>query len=238
MKTSTDEGISGVDALILCGGLGTRLRPLISDRPKSLVPLGGKPLLDILVDELLRQGCRRIIFCVGHMQDQIVGHYRGRHDAEYVFSSELSPLGTGGAVMNALPSVRGNTMLVMNGDSICDIDYGALLRFHRTKQAAASLVVTLAQRKDGGLLSLDTDSRVTAFQEKPGENVAHGRYISAGVYMLQNDATNPMGRKPPFSLENDVFPALVAARQCYGMVVDSTVLDIGTPERYQGACRT
>ena len=102
---STSNTTAEIDVLVLCGGVGSRLHPLISDRPKGMALIGGRPFLDILVEDLLKQGFRRIIFCVGHLKEQIIARYKSRDDAEYLFSQEDVPLGTGGAVQNALPLV-------------------------------------------------------------------------------------------------------------------------------------
>lgn len=228
--------ISGIDALILCGGLGTRLRPLIADRPKGLAEVAGTPLLDILVAELLRQGCRRIIFCVGHLKEQIIAHYRGRNDAEFLFAEEDMPLGTGGALRNALPQVQSDPFLVLNGDSLCHVDLEQFLAFHRDRQATASLVLAEpGERHDGGIVRVDAEMRIAQFQEKPNGLIPPGSYISAGIYLLQRRSAVVGPKRLQYSLETDVFPAIVAEGCCYGFPVAGKVLDIGTPERYRQA---
>jgi len=118
------------DALIVCGGLGTRLQAVVSDRPKGLATISGRPFLDILVEELLQQGFDRLIFCTGHGSDQVAAHYSGRSGEQFVFSAEDHPLGTGGAVRNALPHVRSDPFAVVNGDSFCRVAYADLFAFH------------------------------------------------------------------------------------------------------------
>ena len=93
--------LAKVDVLILCGGIGSRLSSVNPDRPKGLAPVGGKPFLDILVEDLVQQGFQRIIFCVGHLKEQVIDRYKTRKDAEYFFSQEDIPLGTGGAVQES-----------------------------------------------------------------------------------------------------------------------------------------
>jgi NDP-sugar pyrophosphorylase family protein len=228
--------LTPTDALILCGGLGTRLRPLIPDRPKGLAIVGGKPVLDILVDDLLNQGFRRIILCVGYLREQIVDRFDARKDAEFVFSREVVPLGTGGAVRNAIPLVSSDLVLIMNGDSICPFAFSDLLAFHTARNATASIVVTRAdERHDGGIVALDDSGRIRSFLEKPDCKYSHGSFINAGIYLLRRECTMQSPMSPPFSLERDIFPSLVSSSPCFGFVVNSKLEDIGTPERYLAA---
>lgn len=224
------------DVLILCGGLGSRLRPLVDDRPKGLAPVGGKPFLDILVEELLAQGFRRFIFCVGHLKEQIIARFHGRTDGIYAFSEEQTPLGTGGAVWNALHLVRCETMLVVNGDSFCRVNYQKFLEFHRAKAAVASFVVTEpGARYDGGIIRLGEDGLIRSFMEKPKIQSGQDGYINAGIYFLQTQSLPIKPVAAYFSLEHDIFPEMVAAGSCFGYPVTSKLTDIGTPERYRAA---
>lgn len=226
---------SETDVLILCGGLGTRLQAVVPGRPKALAPIQGRPFLDILVDALKAQGFRRFIFCVGHHKEQILERYGIGHDAEYLFSAEAVPLGTGGAVQNALPLARSSPVLVVNGDSLCRVDYEALYRFHFQKAADASFVLAKAtDRNDAGMVRIDDARRVISFSEKtsrPDEPA----YVNAGIYLLNTEALAIGDRRPPFSLERELFPALVNAASCFGFVVDAPLVDIGTPDRYRRA---
>jgi NDP-sugar pyrophosphorylase family protein len=156
--------VPALDALILCGGLGTRLRPVLAGRPKGLAQIRGRPFLDVLVARLLRRGLTRFIFCAGYGADQIAAHYARRDDAEFVMSLEERPLGTGGAVRQALPLLRSDPFFVMNGDSFCDVDYEALYRFHLQKRAALSIVVVPpGTRDDVGTIALNQDHSVARF---------------------------------------------------------------------------
>jgi len=228
--------LATTDALILCGGAGTRLRPVISDKPKGLAPLGGRPFLDILVEDLLEQGFRRLIFCVGYLKEQIIGRYRDRDDAEYLFSEEDAPLGTGGAIQNALPLVCSDPFLVSNGDSFCTVDLGEFYLFHHRKEAIASLVLArVDERHDGGIVCLDETQRILSFVEKSGTRDQQHCFVNAGMYLMQKETVELHRESSPLSLEYDVFPALVKSNRCFGFVVGSQLFDIGTPERYRKA---
>ena len=233
---NTSKTTAEIDVLVLCGGAGSRLRPLISDRPKGMALIGGRPFLDILVEDLLKQGFRRIIFCVGHLKEQIIGRYKSRDDVECLFSQEDVPLGTGGAVQKALPLVRGDPFLVMNGDSLCRVDFERFYSFHQAKAANASFVLTqVDERHDGGVVRLDRTQEVHSFLEKSTAGGRNDCFINAGIYLLQRESIEFQVMTPPFSLEYDIFPKLVNTKRCFGFVVKSELVDIGTPERYRKA---
>jgi len=220
------------EVLVLCGGEGTRLRPVVGDRPKGLADIAGRAFLDILVDELLAQGFRRLVLCTGYRAEQIARHFSRRSDAEFVFSAEPHPLGTGGAVRHALPLVRADTFAVVNGDSFCRVEYAELFRLHGRTGALASVVLTPAtERTDVGFAELAADGRVVSFNEKQ----ARTPLVNAGIYVV---ARQLIERQPPgaaFSLERELLPQAIRAGTCYGHVVPGPLVDIGTPERYSAA---
>ncbi len=223
------SSLAAVDVLVLCGGLGSRLRSIIPDRPKGLAPVAGRPFMDILIEDLVRQGFRRIIFCVGHLKEQIIGSYGSRTDAEYLFSKEDVALGTGGAVQNALSLVRSDTFLVTNGDSLCRVDYRKFYKFHLDNGAIVSMVLAdVPDREDGGNVCLDDRHRIRSFAEKSPTG-QQDRFINAGIYLMRRDEVELQNREVPFSLEYDLFPAMIKAKPCFGFVVESKLFDIGTP---------
>jgi len=229
--------VKPVDAVILAGGLGSRLQKVVSDRPKPLAIIKGRPFLDILIDDLTSQGFRRIILCVGHQRQQIIDRYSSRTDAQFAFSEERTLLGTGGAVRHAANLISSDPFLLLNGDSYCKVDFHKLLAFHNQGRALASVVVTDARgRTDGGLIELDTDNRrIKAFREKAIPVSGGHHVINAGVYALSGKLPGSWRQPDPLSLERDVFPQLAAEGLCHGFLVDSEVIDIGTPERYAAA---
>jgi NDP-sugar pyrophosphorylase family protein len=224
------------DVLILCGGLGTRLKSVVPDRPKGLASISGRPFLDILVDELVGQGFGRIIFCAGYGSDQIVEHFSPRADAEFAFSLEERPLGTGGAVRNAFSLLRTDPFAVVNGDSFCRVPYRDLFDFHEKKSALASVVVAPpSERTDVGLAEVAADARVLRFSEKPASGDGKARLVNAGIYVLQRRLLELQPAATAFSLERDMLPQAIQQLGCYGYRVDGPLVDIGTPERYRAA---
>lgn len=227
-----------IEAVILVGGQGSRLRELFPSTAKALVPINGRPFIDFVVEYLVRQGVRRIVLATGHLHEQMVSHFAPRSDAEFVLSAETTPLGTGGAIKHALNSVKGGRFLALNGDSLCAVPIRAVVDLHDRKRVAATLVVSRKfDRSDGGTVVVDQDSMVLDFVEKS----ASGRGnigLSAGIYVLKNDPREFDGWGPVFSLEHDVFPKWASGRQCAAFVTDEPVMDVGTPDRYRFAKET
>ena len=207
----------------------------MADRPKGLALVAGRPFLDILVDDLVKHGFRRMILCVGYGAEQIARHFEGRSDAEFVMSVEPAPLGTAGALRYALPNVRSELVAVVNGDSFCPVDYFSLLRFHLDRRSEGTLVVTAPEgRNDAGAVQLSRDGRITSFLEKPAEG-ASGGWVNAGIYFLKRDTIAAVPEGMACSLERDVIGGKVASESWYGYRASGTLIDIGTPERYERA---
>jgi len=220
------------EVLVLCGGQGTRLRSVVGDRPKGLADIAGRAFLDILVDELLAQGFRRLVLCTGYGAEQIEQHFARRTGAELLFSVEQKPLGTGGALRHALHLVRADTFAVVNGDSFCRVEYADLFRLHQRTRAAASVVLTPAtERTDVGFAEVAADGRVVSFNEKQ----ARAPLVNAGIYVLARQLIERQPAGAAFSLERELLPQAIRAGTCYGHIVPGPLVDIGTPERYAAA---
>lgn len=219
-----------IDVLVLCGGLGKRLRKVVKDVPKPMADIGGRPFLDMLLRYVSDFGFRRFILCTGYMGEKVKQYFKDQENMELYFSEEKEPLGTGGAVKNAEPYVKSKTFLVMNGDSICKMDLIDLLDFHQKREALASIaLVESGAEADYGSVNIDGALRVLGFLEKKKS----AGYVNAGVYVFDRDLMEliPDGA---CSLEYDVFPNILE-RNVYGYVTNCGLLDIGTPERYKRA---
>ena len=228
------DELAKIDVVILCGGLGTRLRQINEDLPKVLMPFAGRTFLDMLIESLLPFGFKRFVLCVGHLKEKVRAHFRERN-YEVVFSEEEELLGTGGAVKNAAPMITGKCFLVMNGDSICPVDFSLFYDFHMQKGGIASLVLVEAQPgQDYGAVKVDDDSRVISFREK--NECRQTMLINGGIYFMNRDIFDNMPDDARFSLEYDLFPKIIPVG-CYGFQTSSEVIDIGTPERYVQALR-
>ncbi|ADN36151.1 Nucleotidyl transferase [Methanolacinia petrolearia DSM 11571] len=222
-----------IDVVILCGGLGTRLRSAVSDRPKALANFGEKTFIDILIDSILKYKFKNITLCVGYQKEQIIKHFEYEKDYNLKFSAEDIPLGTGGALKKAVPAIESDTFIVMNGDSICNPDFKQLLQFHINKKAVMTMALTHSSDKtDYGNVTMDQSQIITNFEEKINSN--EESFINAGIYVMQKEIFSYMPKEEIFSLEYDLFPKLVNKR-CYGYIIKNELIDIGTPERYNKA---
>ena len=228
-------------AVILCGGLGTRLRSVVADVPKVLAPIGGVPFLDLLLARLRMQGLCRVVLSTGHLADQVAAHVAGRtYDGlEVTCLAEPSPLGTGGAVRFATSAagLRG-PVLVLNGDTFCDAPLEHLVSLHaRTPPARATLALAhVPDTSRFGTVEIGSAepgaaAPVLTFREKqPGGS----GWVNAGVYLLDTTILDDIAVGQVASLEHDVLPHL--ADHLFAVPFPRAhFLDIGTPEDYRRA---
>ncbi len=226
--------MAGVTAAILAGGMGTRLRSVVSDRPKVLAEVAGRPFLGFLLDQLAAAGVGRAVLCTGYLGENVCTEFGESYGNLHLqYSRESSPLGTGGGLRLALPLFESDFVLVMNGDSYCDVDLSAFWAWHYDRHGSASMV--LAEVPDTaryGSVCTDDDGQILSFEEKGGREGPG--WINAGIYLLARRLvmTIPVGRS--VSLEREAFPGWVG-RGLYGYRSDGRFLDIGTPESYATA---
>jgi D-glycero-alpha-D-manno-heptose 1-phosphate guanylyltransferase len=227
---------SALDAIVLAGGMGTRLRQVVADRPKVLAEVGGKPFLTRLLDQLLTAGVTSVVLSTGYMAEMLEAEIGTRYRGLVIcYSRERQPLGTGGALRLALEKTQSDPLLVLNGDSFCDVDLWELCAFHCHKQARATLVLTSVEDTSRfGSVETDANGAVTRFEEKGG--ASGPGWINAGVYCLAREmiAEIPAGRA--ISIEQEVFPKLMGAG-LFGFRVCGAFIDIGTPHSYAEAER-
>jgi D-glycero-alpha-D-manno-heptose 1-phosphate guanylyltransferase len=224
-----------LQALLLVGGMGTRLWPALSSKPKPLAPIGDVPFLELLILQLRSQGIRRLVMCTGFQTQQIeeaLGDGR-KWDVAIEYSKESSPLGTAGAIKQAEHLLSGTSdFLVMNGDSFLELDFQQLLRFHREHGGWASIAVRrVADAARYGTVEVDCQSRVVRFDEKLG--IQKPGLVNGGVYLFKRAILQhiPGG---PGSLEKDVLPRLVE-HGTFALEQTGMFIDIGTPEDYARA---
>jgi mannose-1-phosphate guanylyltransferase len=222
-----------MQALILAGGEGTRLRPLTYTTPKPVMPLAGRPFLSFMLDWLRRHGVDEAILSCGFLSDgvrRVLGDIYDGMRIRYVVEDE--PLGTAGPVRLAYDEgLLAERLLVLNGDVLTDIDLGAELEQHERTGARATLaLVPVDDTSSYGVVPTDADGRVEAFLEK-GEGGAPTNRINAGAYVLERDVVEQIPSGRAVSFEREIFPTLVGAG-LYGFDADGYWIDIGTPERY------
>lgn len=226
--------LANITAVILAGGFGTRLRSVVSDRPKVLAEVGGRPFLGYLLDQLVAEDVKSVVLCTGYLgeqvQDRLGTHYR---TLALQYSREPQPLGTGGALRLALPMLDTDSVLVMNGDSYCDTRLDAFANWHAGRRPPATIL--LAETDDTrryGRVQVDDQGRVLRFSEKT-DDMDPG-LVNAGIYLLSRTLIGSIAFGRAVSLEREVFPDWIGRGLC-GFRGDGRLWDIGIPESYARA---
>jgi len=221
------------DAIVLCGGFGTRLQKVISSIPKPMAPVAGKPFLQYVLDYLHDQHIGHAILAVGYMRESIMDHFGSRYkNLQITYSVEEDPLGTGGGIMQACNYISGKKTFVINGDTFFDISLSALHQFHEKNDA--SLTIALKKMYDFeryGTVEINEEGKIIAFREK--KHLDEG-LINAGVYCLDPNIFSTH-LPPAFSFEKEILEKEFAKGHVYGKAFDGYFIDIGIPEDYEKA---
>ena len=225
-------------AIILAGGLGTRLRAAVPDLPKPMAPIAGRPFLEYLLDYWAAQGIRRFILSVGYRSGAIRDHFGATyHGVSVDYAEETSPLGTGGGLLLAARLLEGRSpVLVLNGDTFFAVDLAQLADFHHHSQSDWTFC-TFRTRESGRYLGMDIapGGRVNAFRNNLGSGE---RLVNGGIYLLAPALLAAAGYSPgqALSLEEQLFPTLLAQGcRFYGTEFPGSFIDIGLPEDYARA---
>ena len=226
-----------MQAILLCGGMGTRLRSVVSDRPKPMADICGKPFLQYLLEMLRDKGITEVIFALGYMGEMIEEYF---HDGsafglKIAYSYEEEPLGTGGAIRNALPKILEEEVLVLNADTYFPMDYQGLLRFHQENDGDFSLATrAVPDISRYGAVRRDAAGRILAWNEKLGDGGQPlAGEINGGIYVMKKSliAEIPEGKQ---SLEQDCIPKwLSEGKRIFGFPFEGYFMDIGIPKDYQ-----
>lgn len=221
-------------AIILAGGLGTRLSGVVQDRPKPLAPINGRPFLEHQMDYWMAQGIRRFVLSVGFRREQIMQHFGGSYRGCAVeYAEEVTPLGTGGGLLMAAQKLDGvETCLVLNGDTFFEVDLVALTDFQRVRAASLSVALFETPRNDRYMgVQIKDDGAIVSFKSEPGAS----QLANGGVYLMNISLFGnlPWRAGDKLSLEDDLFAHFLASRKrLYGMVCRGRFIDIGVPDDY------
>jgi mannose-1-phosphate guanylyltransferase len=225
-----------VDAVVLVGGEGTRLRPLTLERPKPVLPLLGRPLLAYVLERLAEAGVTRVIFGCGYLPDPIQACFGERAlglTLEYVV--EPRPMGTAGGIRHAARGRVADSFLALNGDVLADAPLAGLLARHHDRGAVATIaLMSVSDPSRYGLVRTDADGRVLGFLEKPAPEEIDTDLINAGAYVLEPSVLDLIEDGRPVSIERETFPSLVGAG-LFAMAQSGYFSDVGTPESYIAA---
>lgn len=221
------------EAIILAGGLGTRLRTAVPDRPKCMAPVGGRPFIGYVTDYFRKAGIQRFIFALGYKHAAFDDFFREEFPDKdgYAVSLEQEPLGTGGAIRQACTLSKEKTVLILNGDTFFRIGLKTLSGFHQDHGADCSLCLKPMRDFDRfGVVECDEQQRVRLFREK--QYYPQG-LINGGVYALDRERFLREDLPPVFSFEKDWLEKVLDMRRVYGLVQDTYFIDIGIPEDYR-----
>jgi D-glycero-alpha-D-manno-heptose 1-phosphate guanylyltransferase len=237
--------MSEITGAILAGGLGTRLRSVVSDRPKVLATVLGKPFLAYLLDQLAEAGVERVVLLTGYRGEQIQEEFGDRYGhLSLDYSMETAPLGTAGALRLAMPKLfpagaRGTeptarSVLVLNGDSYCQSDLRLFRAFHDHARADASLVLArVADTSRFGKVETTSRNRLERFLEK--QEAGGAGSINAGIYLINRELIEQIPEGRAVSIEREMFPTWLRTHTLVGFGSVGSFLDIGTPETYRAA---
>lgn len=222
------------EAIILAGGLGTRLREAVPDLPKCMAPVAGRPFLSYVIDALRMQGIRRFIFSLGYRHEAIEAYLQTAYPTlSYTVVVESEPLGTGGAIALALREATTEDVLATNGDTLFRIDLAAQYRLHREKVAECTLALKHLEDFDRyGVVETDDEGCIRSFREK--QHYAEG-LINGGVYLLDRAAFQERTLPSRFSFEKDYLEAFYGGGKFYGALHPGYFIDIGIPGDYTQA---
>ncbi len=236
LEAASVSDITDLTAAILVGGQGTRLRSAVSQQPKVLAEVAGRPFLGYLLDQLAAAGIRNVVLCTGYLGEQVSAIFGDSYDRmRLVYSKEASPLGTAGALRLALPLFESNPVLVMNGDSFFEVNLNDFLSWHCARKADAAMLLTeLPDTRRYGRVVVDDNGAVLMFDEKQS-NRGSG-WINAGIYFFSHRLLRTIQEKRCVSLEKEIFPTWIG-RGLYGYQSQGRFLDIGTPEAFNLARR-
>jgi D-glycero-alpha-D-manno-heptose 1-phosphate guanylyltransferase len=234
--TNLRAGVGGGEAIVLAGGRGTRLTPVLPNRQKVTADVAGVPFVLRVVHWLRQAGMARIVLAAGHRAGDVEYALQVQPPSrtKIIISAEPHPLGTAGATRRAASSTTGSPVLVVNGDSFAEIDPAALLDFHQDRRALVSLgLVPVADVARYGTVETGVDDNVLSFTEK-SDAPARAGWINAGVYVFDRAAFDLIPADRPASLERELFPILIG-KGLFAARFDARFIDIGTPESLAAA---
>lgn len=229
-----------MQAIVLVGGEGTRLRPLTYGTPKPMVPIMNVPFLARTLERLYAAEIRDVILAAGYMPQAIVDYFGdgSQLDMRVTYVIEEKPLGTAGAIKNVEPHITG-PFFVLNGDILTSLDLRAMREYHKQKGGIGTIhLIRVEDPSPFGCVVHDSDGRVNTFVEKPPKGQEPTNEINAGTYLLEREILDfiPSGRN--VSIERSTFPELIAAgKAIYAYTTDDYWLDVGRPEQYLAAHR-
>lgn len=223
------------EAIILAGGMGTRLKGVVDDVPKVMAPVNGRPFLEYVLDYLGDYLLEHVVLSVGYKKEVIMEHFGSAYNELRIsYAIEEEPLGTGGGMKHAFHQIEGRKAFVFNGDTLFRINLIRLFDFHQIRQAEVTMVLREVEDVSRyGAVELDAEKKVTGFYEK--DNVQGTGLINGGVYLINKRFLNKHPFPSAFSFEKECLEPLAGNEKIYGLLCKQYFIDIGIPEDYQKA---
>ncbi len=222
-----------MEAVVLAGGFGTRLREVVPDLPKPMAPIGGRPFLEVLLTMLAQNGFTRIVLSLGFMAEKIVAHFGDNFlGMELLYVVEDQPLGTGGAARAGLERCVSDHAYIFNGDTYLNLEIDAVENLWASRRKPIIIVREVPDTARYGRIKMSDDGRIVEFLEKGGSGAG---YINAGCYVLPRNALNDFPPAHPFSIEKDYIMKHLHNTVFSGFITRSRFIDIGIPEDYARA---
>jgi D-glycero-alpha-D-manno-heptose 1-phosphate guanylyltransferase len=224
------------EAIILVGGLGTRLKSVVSDLPKPMASVAGRPFLAYLLDYCKRQNIQRVVLCAGYKHETIENYFGHSYNGlEILYSIEDEPLGTGGALLKGLNLLTSPIVAFLNGDSICEVNLSEMAYFYNKNHADMVLAVKKMYRFNRYGTVVFEKNRIVKFEEK--KPLDEG-FINVGVTLLNPEIivgarhASPLQEHPKFSFEKDILETHTTSLNLYAFETQEYFIDIGIPEDY------
>jgi D-glycero-alpha-D-manno-heptose 1-phosphate guanylyltransferase len=223
-------------AIILAGGLGTRLRSAVPDLPKCMAPVAGKPFLQHLIEYLQQAGINHFIFSLGYMHEVILDFLQTNYpNLSYDYVVEDEPLGTGGAIQKACHKCEAKNVLIANGDTMFKADVKKLFSFHLQHHADCTIALKPMYNFDRyGVVEIDADAHIKTFKEK--QHYSEG-LINGGIYIVNKTSLLSLSLPERFSFEKDYLEKYCQAQNMMGLIAEDYFIDIGIPEDFERANR-
>lgn len=220
------------ECIVLAGGLGTRLRSVVADKPKCMATVNDKPFLFYLLQYLIKQGMTHVVLSLGYKSEQVIEWCeQAGLPLTLSYAIEEEPLGTGGAILHAISHIKGDECFIVNGDTFFDVTLSDFHQFHQQTQSKLTLALKpMRQFERYGSVQLDQQGRITAFLEK---KYCEEGLINGGVYLASKAYLQSLGLPQQFSFEKEVLEPQVQHNQVFGFVSDTYFIDIGIPADYE-----
>tara|TARA_A100001015_G_scaffold315210_1_gene426494 strand:- start:1806 stop:2507 length:702 start_codon:yes stop_codon:yes gene_type:complete len=227
-----------MQAIILAGGKGSRLGSIVKDTPKPLLKINNSPFVLKIVERMIDQGVKSIIFCLGYKPQKFINFFGNGSKwgikISYVIEKKL--MGTAGALRAAYRKISKSSIIVLNGDSFCYFDIPNLLRQHRLNNSDVTISVLKTDKiKRYGLVSFNKNLKINNFDEKPSSHRKNINYINAGVYLINKDFIHEIDSSKPISLEKEFFPENLDKKIYAFIIKNKKFIDIGTPNSLKKA---